>query len=299
MEPRSRLQHKRKAKMTSIPLYRTALFVPASKERALEKAVHLKPDVLILDLEDGVAHDDKGMARAQAVALLRSGRLDGQRVVIRVNSPETAEGAADLDALLGFALHGVLLPKVESAALLESFSNALDEASAHRGLAVWAMIETARAVLEVEAIARLGSTRRLAALVVGGNDLIKDLRCHRDEGRAAVAYALSRVLMAARAYDLTALDSVYNAYQDGEGCAREAQQARLLGYDGKTVIHPRQIDIVHKVFRPSEGEIDFAQKVVAAFATRPGGGAIAIDGEMIEPLHLVQARRILALAKIA
>lgn len=284
--------------MTPIKLRRSALFVPGANPRALAKARALTPDVVIIDLEDGVSAADKDVARQQAAEALQEGGFKAREVVVRVNHPETPEGARDLDMVVPLAPKGVLLPKVDSPEMIDRFCGALDEAGAPRGLEVWAMIETPRGVVEVDAIARIGARRRLAALIVGGNDLVKELRCQRDETRSALTYAMSRILMAGRAFDLTVFDSVYNAFADEDGCAREALQARRMGFDGKTVIHPRQISIVHRAFRPSDGEISFAQKVVEAFHTNPKAGAISIDGEMIEPLHLVQARQTLAMADL-
>ncbi len=277
---------------------RSALFVPGSNERALEKARGLSVDCLLLDLEDAVAPARKSDARGLVAELLRANAFEGREVVVRINALETGEGVADLEAVLPAAPDAVLLPKVNAAADIEGLCAALDETEARRGMAIWAMIETPKAVLNLPEIASIGARRRLAALVLGANDLSADMRMRLGPERAELAPVLSQLVVAARAHCLTALDSVYNNYADTDGVSREARQARAFGFDGKTLIHPSQIAPVHDAFAPSNEEVDWARKVVAAFQSPENleRGAISIDGKMVERMHCDEAEHVLALA---
>jgi citrate lyase subunit beta/citryl-CoA lyase len=264
----------------------------------LEKARGLDSDAIILDLEDAVAPDRKDFARSLVAETVAAKAYDGREVVVRVNSPGTPEGVKDLDAVLWAGPDAILLPKVEDAEEIESLCAGLDEAGAPRGLALWAMIETPKGVLRVGEIAALGARRRLAALVVGLNDLEQTLRCRPGVDRAAFVPIMSQVVVAARAFHLSPLDGVFNDHRDLDGFAREARQARDLGFDGKTLIHPDQIAPCHAAFRPSDAELEWARKVIAAFKDpeNHARGAITVDGKMVERLHLDGARRALALA---
>lgn len=284
--------------MVAERLRRSALYMPGSNQRALEKARSLPADCLILDLEDAVSPSMKTHARGLVAEVVRAGAYSGREVVVRINNPQTPEGVADLEAMLGAAPDAILVPKLDDPGVIERICAAIDEADARRGMAIWAMIETPRALLSLPQIVALGAKRRLAALVVGANDLCETLRMHPGPERAELTPILTQVLVAARTHGLAALDAVYNDHADLEGFAREAAQARAIGFDGKTLIHPDQIAPAHVAFRPGEVEVAFAKKVVAAFQDPENleRGAITVDGRMVERLHLDAARRTLAMA---
>ena len=279
-------------------LRRSVLFMPASNVRAIEKAPKLGADVVVLDLEDAVAPSQKSLARIQAVDAVRDRVLGAAEIVVRINPTDTEDGLADLDAIVPAGPDAIVLPKVERPEQIDRMSAAMDDAGAPRGLALWAMIETARAVMNVGAIAELGARRRLGALLVGSNDLIADLRCQPTAGRPELVPFLVQTVAAARAFGLSPIDSVFNAHQDQAGFALEARQARALGFDGKSLIHPDQIAPVHEAYRPGVHEVDWARRVIAAFENEGADrfGAIAIDGRMVERLHLHEARRVVRLA---
>ena len=255
----------------------------------MEKARTLGCDVVILDLEDAVGPDAKEAARAAAVAAVYDGGWGARELVVRVNAAETPWGAEDLAALAKARPDAVLVPKVRGAD---------DLAAAHArlpGVALWAMIETPAAVLRLDAIAGAAA---LAALVMGTNDLAAELGADMGHGRAALLPALALSVAAARAYGLTALDGVWNALDDEAGLVAEAAQSAAFGFDGKTVIHPAQIAAANAAFTPDASAVAWAERVVAAFAdpAAAGRGAIRLDGQMIERLHLAAAHRTLARA---
>ena len=268
---------------------RSALFLPASNPRAIAKARTLPADVIILDLEDAVAPEVKEDARAAAIAAVAEG-FGSSEHVIRANALDTEWGEADLHALRDASVDAVLLPKVESAATLARARAILGD------VPLWAMIETPRAILDLREIA---TAPGLAALIAGTNDLAKDLRCRPGDTRAPLLPILSQIVVAARAHGLTALDGVSNAIDDPARVEAECEQGRDLGFDGKTLIHPSQIDPANRVFAPSAEEIAWARTVVAAFAApeAQGKGAIRVEGKMIELLHLAEAKRTVALAQ--
>ncbi|MFD1952074.1 HpcH/HpaI aldolase/citrate lyase family protein [Sphingomonas arantia] len=264
---------------------RSALYLPASNARAIEKARGLPCDVVILDLEDAVAPDAKGTARAQAVAAVRDGGFGARELVVRVNGLATPWGADDLDALATVAPDAVLVPKV----------NGADDVAAYRtrvadGVALWAMVETAKSVLRLEAIA---SAPGLGALVLGTNDLAKEMRARLDTERTAFGGMLAMTVAAARAFGLVVLDGVHNAIDDADGLARQCAQGAALGFDGKTLIHPAQIAACNAAFSPAADEVAWARRVVEAFEGQEGVGVIRVDGRMVERLHLAEARALL------
>ncbi len=269
---------------------RSALFLPASNPRAIAKARTLPCDVVILDLEDAVAPDMKDMARDAAVAAIRDGGFGTRELVIRINAVGSEWGDADLAAVAAARPDAVLIPKVGDAAALERARAVLG----HDGPALWAMIETAAAVAGLGGI--VGATG-LTALVAGTNDLAADLRCDPGDDRAPLLAALSAVVLHARAAGLVALDGVCNAIDDPERVARACEQGRRWGFDGKSLIHPGQIDAANAAFAPTAAEVAWAARVVAAFAApdAAGKGAIRVDGAMVERLHLAAADRIVAL----
>ena len=274
---------------------RSVLFVPASNARAMEKARGLACDGVILDLEDSVAPEMKAAARDAAVAAVAAGFGD-REVAIRCNGLDTPWGLDDLAAAARAGPDAVLAPKVRSAAEVEALVRALSPAPPETRL--WAMIETAHAVLNLREIAEAGAPGRLEALVLGPNDLAVDLRLPPVAGRPAMGPILSQLAVAARAFGLAALDGAYNAFEDDAGFEAECRQALAFGFDGKTLIHPRQIEACNRIFSPSAEDVAWAQAVVAAFAApeAEGRGAIRLEGRMIERLHLDQAQRTLRLA---
>jgi citrate lyase subunit beta/citryl-CoA lyase len=275
---------------------RSALYVPGPNARAIDKARALPADVVILDLEDAVLPEAKVAARAQVHAALAAGGFGEREVVVRVNGASTPFGQGDLTALAQAGAHALLLPKVECAAELGEAERVLDAAGAPPGLALWAMLETPRGVLAAASIAAAGG--RLAALVAGTSDLTNELRARHVPGRAPLLPALGLVLLAARAYGLAALDGVFLDLRDEAGHEAACRQGRELGFDGKTLIHPSQIDAANKAFSPTSDELAEAREVVLAHeAARAAGKGVAVArGKLVEELHVRDARAILALA---
>lgn len=270
---------------------RSVLYMPGSNARAIEKARSLDADALILDLEDAVAPDAKDIARIQVCDAVKLRAFGSREVIIRINALATPWGEADLSAALHALPDAILVPKVSGAADLKP----IDTAAA--GTALWAMIETPRAVLEISEIA--GASRNLACLVMGTNDLIKEMRGKPVQSRENLTAALSLCVLAARAFDLAAIDGVFNNISDPEGFHAECQRARAFGFDGKTLIHPSQIAPCNEIFAPSAEEVELARRIIAAFALPEncGQGAIALDGKMVERLHADTAQRTLSLAE--
>lgn len=282
--------------MTAIRPRRSMLFMPGSNARALEKARSLPCDGVIFDLEDAVAPDAKIDARAQVKAALEAGGYGSRELIVRINSLDTPWWRDDLAAVAGLSPDAVLLPKVESAETLDRIEEELVWQGG-KDVALWAMMETPKAFLRAEEIA--GCTDRLKCLVIGTNDLVKDLRGEHTRERLPVVTALGLAMLVARTYDLTVLDGVYNDFRDNEGLAAECAQGRAFGFDGKTLIHPGQIDIANDAFGPSSEELAQAQELIAAFekAAAEGKGVAVLNGRMIEELHVVQARRTVAMAE--
>jgi len=275
------------------PPRRSVLFMPASNVRALQKARQLPADAVIFDLEDAVAPDAKAQAREQACAHVRDGGYGSREVLVRINRLDTAWGHEDLAAVAAVPVAGVVLPKVDHAGPAEECVQRLRALGSQAP--VWPMIESPAGVLQVEAIA---ATSGLGALVMGTNDLLKDLGAIDHGDRRALLYALSRTVAAARAFGLGVLDGVTPSFDDLDALRQVCLQGRELGFDGKTLIHPRQIEPANAAFGPSADEVARARQWVAAWeAAGPAPGVIAVEGEMIEALHIEQARRVLALAR--
>jgi citrate lyase subunit beta/citryl-CoA lyase len=271
--------------------------MPASNARAIEKARDLPCDAVILDLEDAVAPDAKDLARAQALAAIRAGGFGRREVILRVNGRATPWGEADLAAAAQAGADAVLVPKVNDAAELEAYDRAI--AGAPAAMRLWAMIETGRAVFNLQQIAEAAARTRLAVLCVGGQDLAKEMRARHTPDRAPLQVALTLTVTAARAYGLVALDSVYTDIGDEQGLAAECRQGLEFGFDGKTLIHPGQIAAANAAFTPTPEEIAWARKVKAAFASAEaaGKGALQVEGRMVERLHLAQAVEVLEIAE--
>jgi citrate lyase subunit beta/citryl-CoA lyase len=282
----------------SIRPRRSALYMPGSNVRALDKARTLPADAVIFDLEDAVAPDVKQTAREQVTATVRAGGYGSREVVIRINGLDTDWGATDLAEAAAAGPDAILVPKVSSAAQLAEVGAAL--ASAPSRIAVWAMIETPLAILNLREIAESASdpATRLAVFVMGTNDLVKETRAELDANRTSALYWLSAAVTAARAHGIEVLDGVFNAFKDADGFQRECLQGRQLGMDGKTLIHPDQIAGANEIFAPSETDVVWARKIIAAFEQpeNQGKGAITLDGRMVELLHAETARRTVAIA---
>jgi len=273
--------------------HRSALFMPASNARALEKARNLDCDIVILDLEDAVAPDRKAEARAAALAAVAAGGFGTRGCVVRSNAAATATGTEDLAALADCGADAVLLPKVDGVADLVAARALLGPA-----IPLWAMIETAKGIVALPAIAAAAADLGLAALVAGTNDLALDLRARVDDHRTTLLPHLAAIVAAARAGGMVALDGVLNAIDDPDRLVRDCAQGRAWGFDGKTLIHPAQIATANAAFGPDADEIGWATRVVATFADPAHAdlGAVRMDGAMVERLHLAEAERILALA---
>lgn len=273
---------------------RSALYMPAANARAIEKAKSLDCDVVILDLEDAVAPDLKVEAREAACAAVREGGFGRREVVIRVNALSTEWGEADLAAAAAASPDAVLAPKVDGPADLAAYAAALPPKTA-----LWAMVETSAILFRLDALGAAADAHRLTTLVVGTNDLAKEMRCRPEVERTPLLGPLSLMVAAARAHGLVILDGVYNEIEDDQGLARQCAQGAAFGFDGKTLIHPRQIETANRAFSPAPEEVEWSAKVVEAFDSpeNTDRGVIRVEGRMVERLHLAEARRILAVAQ--
>jgi citrate lyase subunit beta/citryl-CoA lyase len=275
---------------------RSALYMPASNARAVEKARTLPCDVVILDLEDAVAPEAKPDARAAAVAAVKAGGFGRREVVIRVNGLSTPWGADDLAAAAEAGPDAVLVPKVNSPADVEAYDRAL--APAPGSTRLWAMIETCPAMFDLLSIAAASARTRLAAFTMGINDLAKEMKARQTPGREAFVPFLSMAVAAARAYGLVALDGVHNEIDDLALLETTCRQGAEFGFDGRSLIHPTHLAIANRVYAPPLEEVTWAAAVVAAFADpqNEGRGALRVEGRLAERLHLSEARRLLDLA---
>lgn len=273
---------------------RSALYMPASNPRAVEKARALPCDVVILDLEDAVLPDAKAQARADAVAAVKAGGFGGREVVIRVNALSTPWGAEDLAAAAAAGPDGVLVPKIRSPEDIAAYDAALARAPDRTRL--WAMIETPQAILGIDAIA--GAPSRLAMLVMGINDLAKETLARQTAERAPFHAAMSLAVMAARAHGLGALDGVHNEIDDLAALEAVCRQGLDFGFDGKTLIHPSHLAICNAAFSPAADEVAWSRAVIAAFAApeNAGKGALRVEGRLAELLHRDIALRLVAIA---
>jgi len=284
--------------MHPVKLFRSALYMPATNARALEKARNLPEDCVILDLEDAVAPEAKPQARMAAAEAVRAGGFGSRSLVIRINDLSTPWGAEDLKAAAGAAPDAVLLPKVESPGDISRASGLLDAAGAPPKTRLWVMIEMPRAILNAGAIAAAGG--RLGGFVLGTNDLAKALRLPGgSKSRAQLSASLQLSVLAARAEGLIILDAVYNDIGNADGFAAECAEGRALGFDGKSLIHPSQIEPANRAFSPDAAAVAEARAIVAAFAApeAQGKGAIQLNGRMVERLHLAEAERLIAMAE--
>ena len=279
--------------MTEIVPLRSVLYMPASNERALEKARTIPCDGLILDLEDAVAPDAKPAARDAAAAAVASGAYGRRTVTIRVNGTGTEWHDDDMVAAAQAGPAAVVVPKVSSADEVRSLVDALERAGAPDHTRLWAMVETPAAILDALAIAR--AHERLAAFVLGTNDLVKELYAEHVPGRAPILPSLHTALLAGRAAGIAVIDGVYNDVQDTEGFLAECEQGRQLGFDGKTLIHPSQVEGANTAFAPSEQAVEHARGLIDAWEDGRGAGVVTYQGRMVEHLHVESARRTLAI----
>jgi citrate lyase subunit beta/citryl-CoA lyase len=276
---------------------RSVLYMPGSNARALAKARSVAADALILDLEDAVAPDAKETAREQVCAALRAGGYGPRETVIRVNGLATPWGHADLVAAATAGADAVLIPKVESADAVRQAEAVLDQAGAPPDLPLWCMMETPRGMLHAEEIA--AASPRLGCLVMGTSDLAKELHAAHTPLRLPLITALGLCLLAARACGLAILDGVFLDLEDDQGFAAACRQGRELGFDGKTLIHPRQIESANQAFAPGAAEVAQARRIIEAHAEamREGRGVVVVDGRLVENLHVAEARRQVELAE--
>jgi citrate lyase subunit beta/citryl-CoA lyase len=279
---------------------RSVLYMPGSNAKALAKASTLPADALILDLEDSVAPDQKITARERVVQAVRAGGFGGREVVIRVNGPHTPWGDEDLAAAAAAKPDAILLPKVDGPGAIMVAARALREAEAPEETRIWAMMETPNAVLSAGSIASVAAdpSSRLSVMVMGLNDLAKETRAKLTPGRPTMTTWLASCVVAARAHGVDILDGVYNDIQDLDGFRLECLQGRDMGLDGKTLIHPSQVDICNEVFAPTSAEVESAAAIIDAFTLpeNAGKGVIQLNGRMVELLHADMARRTLAIA---
>ena len=270
--------------------YRSVLYIPGSKERALEKAKGLPVDAIIFDLEDAVAIDEKDNARALLAQSLKDGDFGSRARIVRINGLDTEWGAKDIAAFVGADIEAILIPKVSSAAHVQAVADLIPD------VPLWAMMETPAGMLNA---AEIAAHPRMAGFVMGTNDLAKELKCRFRADRLPMLTSLQLCLLAARAEGIAAVDGVYNAFKDEEGLKFECDQGRDMGFDGKTLIHPAQVAIANEAFAPSAAEIDLAERQIEAFekAEAEGLGVAVVDGKIVENLHIVTAKE--TLAKVA
>ncbi|MBE0455174.1 MAG: CoA ester lyase [Roseovarius sp.] len=277
--------------MATTQPYRSVLYIPGSKERALDKARSLPADAIIFDLEDAVAPDVKQEARATLRAALGQGGYGRRAKIVRINALSTEWGLEDARALANAGADAILLPKVNAPSDIDTLTEIIGP-----DLPVWAMMETPLSIFNAREIA---AHARVAGLVAGTNDLAKDLRTRPCADRMPLMLTLQTIVLAARAARIVAVDGVYNRFKDEDGLRVECEQGRDLGFDGKTLIHPAQIDIANAAFAPTDAEIELAERQIAAYeeSRASGQGIAVVDGQIVENLHVVTAQRILAQAQ--
>ena len=274
---------------------RSVLYMPAANERALEKAKDIQADALIFDLEDAVAPDSKELARQQACAAASSSDYGNRELTIRCNGLDTPWGRDDLLAAAAAAPAAVVIPKVDSSDYLDEISELLNQGGAPSSTQIWAMVETPTGILNVDEIAR---HKRMSVMVMGTNDMAKELRASITTDRRALLPYLAMCLLSARAAGVGILDGVFNDIKDESGFEDVCVQGAEMGFDGKTLIHPSQVAPTNNIFSPSLDELDFHRRVIEEFeaAKKDGRGVLTVDGKMIENLHVDEARRALAVA---
>ncbi|MBM3556550.1 MAG: CoA ester lyase, partial [Alphaproteobacteria bacterium] len=275
---------------------RSVLYMPGSNARALDKARSLPADALIFDLEDAVAPDAKAVARRQVVEAARSKAYGRREIIIRVNGLDTPWGRDDIAAAAKSGADALLLPKVESRAMVREMEGLMDAAGGPADMAIWCMMETPKGILHAEEIA--SASARVACLVMGTSDLAKDLQARHTPLRLPMLTGLSLCLLAGRAFGLAVLDGVHLDLADDKGFEEACRQGIEFGFDGKTLIHPKTVETANKVFGPTADEIVWSRRIITAFeaAEREGKGVVLVDGKLIENLHVASARRVVGLA---
>ncbi len=275
---------------------RSILYMPGSNSRALEKGRVLAADGLILDLEDSVAPDAKELARDQISRAISMGGYGRRELIVRVNEIKTPWGLDDLKAVATMGVDAILLPKVESAESIQQTEKIIATAGAPDDLNIWCMMETPLGMLHAEEIAH--ASPKVEALVMGTSDLAKDLHCSHRPDRLAFLTSLGLCMLAARANSIAILDGVHLDLDDNKGFEASCQQGRDWGFDGKTLIHPKTIDVANKVFSPSIKDVDWSKKIISAHAeaVARGEGIVVVDGKLIENLHVINAERLVILA---
>ncbi|MFO0993186.1 MAG: CoA ester lyase [Hyphomicrobiales bacterium] len=278
---------------------RSVLYMPGANARALEKAKSIDADCLILDLEDSVAPDKKAEARGQVAAAVAAGGYGKREIIIRINGLFTGWGAEDMEMAAKAGPDAVLVPKLNDVNDLANAARFLVKAGGGGKTHLWAMIETPLSIFNLKEMVASHEATGLQCVVLGTNDLAKDMRASSGGGRMALVPALTMAVLAAHAFGLDAIDGVYNDIKDEAGFSVECEQGRMLGMDGKTLIHPGQVATCNVVFSPSEAEIVWANKVVSAFnlSENAGKGVILVEGRMVERLHLAMAERVMAIAE--
>jgi len=276
---------------------RSVLYMPGSNPRALEKGRGLPADGLILDLEDAVAPDAKAGARDQIVAALKEGGYGRREIAVRVNGLDSPWGKDDVKAMAASGADAILLPKVETAKMVKELEKLMDQAGAPKSMGIQCMMETPLGMLNAKEVA--GASPRITCLVMGTSDLVKDLQAAHTPQRLPVLTSLGLCILAARAHGVAIVDGVHLDLADDEGFAAQCLQGKELGFDGKTLIHPKTIAKANEVFAPSGAEIAWSHKIIAAHAeaTAAGKGVVVVDGKLIENLHVESAKRLVALAE--
>ena len=277
---------------------RTWLFAPGNHPRKVEKVFTVGADAVVLDLEDAVALEQKTATRATVIEALKARPTSASRGYIRVNAIDTDFCYGDLQEVIGPWMDGILLPKVESADTVRQVANIMEAEGAHAGMTIWCMMETPLAMLNAKEIA--GAHPRLGGFVMGTSDLAKDLNCAHTPDRLPMVTSLGLCLLAARAYGLAILDGVHLDLSDDAGFEASCKQGCEFGFDGKTLIHPKTIAAANAAFAPAEAEIDWARKIIAAHeeASAEGKGVVVVDGKLIENLHVVSAKKLVAMADL-
>ena len=277
--------------------YRSVLYIPGSKKRALDKATSLAADAIIFDLEDAVAPDDKANARHILADALITKDYGNRVKIVRINAFDTAWADDDLTAIAAAQPDAILLPKVNTAVDVQALASKLDAQPQTADTRIWCMMETPLGILNAAKIAT--ASPRMAGFVMGTNDLAKELNSRSRPDRLAMQTSLGLCLLAAKSCGLLAIDGVYNAFKDADGLRMECDQGRDMGFDGKSLIHPSQIDVANAAFAPSDAEIPLSQRQIAAFeqAEAEGLGVAVVDGKIVENLHVATARSVLAKAR--
>ena len=271
--------------------HRSALYMPGSNERALQKAKSLAADLFIFDMEDAVSPENKERARELILEVLSNQKADykGKKILTRINSMDTVWAEKDLECLQNSGTDGILFPKVSDVSDILLIQKRLGELNFKKGPEIWIMAETPKCVLNLGKI--LEECSNITGIVVGTNDLAKELVLPGQEARVGLSYALGSIVLTAKAYNAITLDGVFNSISDQEGLLAEAREGKNLGYDGKTLIHPNQIDITNTVFAPTEKEIEMASKIIEAYekAKEEKSGVTTVDGVLVEELHVKQS----------